>query len=665
MLFSFSLFRAHTHNTLLSLSRACVFVLYLRVTEIERPLLEKLSNLFTETKVNSKNHWCHEGQEAKTLGIVLVGQLAVQNESDEDPTHYYHPGDIIGERELCGHRVRNDSMHALEPEPCVIAEIEYDEFIRFIEGLGLKRAKSICQIIAVSLLEHVKREKVRQEELDRHKLQSIGNSRRGAFCNTVTSVMSSNDLKKESSFYAISHASTHSESYDGVIDGLIERCTVPIAKELNREIIHDYNNTLQDVFERNLIFVTMEEKLAKQIRKCFHIVQVKAGDILMATGDNCEAFFVVHTGEIGVYIENEFSKAFSLHGNHSLASGAVQKTQVHPNIVRHTGSLSEKRPHELASTEEDLPYDFTSEQTALSLSKRNTIRQPSIPTPISASPVVKFSVLEKRTQAKPEKWPVIQFTQMLLPTVKCSDSSGAIQVRRKKLNQNSAEKVKSERYKTVALAQIVTRGASFGNNALVSGDPSDLTLCALCDSTLLVIGRERFAELRLQYDQKRVYTLKTLLERTPYACHLSAEAVCNLVDAVTLRNYSDGDVIVSNDDVMNEECFTVLTGCVAQVKPGNTLMPTVGKTTSLTTFEDKPYLNSFEDVVSAAIPSILRQPSITRAASNVRTHAGMKILKQFNEGDTFAEYALEDLKFDLDVSKVSIRCERPLFLVCL
>jgi CRP-like cAMP-binding protein len=285
--------------------------------------------------------------------------------------------------------------------------------------------------------------------------------------------------------------------------------------------------------------------------------------------------------------------------------------------------------------------------------------------------VVKFSVLEKRTQAKPEKWPVIQFTQMLLPTVKCSDSSGAIQVRRKKLNQNSAEKVKSERYKTVALAQIVTRGASFGNNALVSGDPSDLTLCALCDSTLLVIGRERFAELRLQYDQKRFYTLKTLLERTPYACHLSAEAVCNLVDAVTLRNYSDGDVIISNDDVMNEECFTVLTGCVAQVKPGNTPMPIVGKTTSLTTFEDATSLKSFEDVVSAAIPSILRQPSITRAASNVRTHAGMKILKQFKEGDTFAEYALEDLKFDLDVSKVSIRCEcryvhnSPLVLVCL
>ena len=45
----------------------------------------------------------------------------------------------------------------------------------------------------------------------------------------------------------------------------------------------------------------MEEKLARRVRTCFHTVQVKEGDIVITSGENCEAFYVVHQGEIGVY----------------------------------------------------------------------------------------------------------------------------------------------------------------------------------------------------------------------------------------------------------------------------------------------------------------------------------------------------------------------------
>jgi len=47
--------------------------------------------------------------------------------------------------------------------PTLLAEIEYDELSRYIEGLGLKKARRITSIIADSVLERVKEEKMRLE----------------------------------------------------------------------------------------------------------------------------------------------------------------------------------------------------------------------------------------------------------------------------------------------------------------------------------------------------------------------------------------------------------------------------------------------------------------------------------------------------------------------
>ena len=53
----------------------------------------------------------------------------------------------------------------------------------------------------------------------------------------------------------------------------------------------------------------MEEKLAKKVRSCWHSVQVKEGDIIIAKGDACEAIYVLHEGEVGMFKECEAQKS--------------------------------------------------------------------------------------------------------------------------------------------------------------------------------------------------------------------------------------------------------------------------------------------------------------------------------------------------------------------
>ena len=72
---------------------------------------------------------------------------------------------------------------------------------------------------------------------------------------------------------------------------------------------------------------------------------------------------------------------------------------------------------------------------------------------------------------------------------------------------------------------------------MFAGSPSEETTCALSDSTLLMIGRDRLADVRLKHEQKRFHTIKDLLANTPYARHLSAEAISNLVEAVSLKDF--------------------------------------------------------------------------------------------------------------------------------
>ena len=83
--------------------------------------------------------------------------------------------------ELCGGSNRHQTLRAVAP--CVLAEITFQEMNRFVEGLGLKKAKSVSKIIADIVLENVKTEQSRRESEDRMKIQVIGSQgRRMAFC---------------------------------------------------------------------------------------------------------------------------------------------------------------------------------------------------------------------------------------------------------------------------------------------------------------------------------------------------------------------------------------------------------------------------------------------------------------------------------------------------
>ena len=71
--------------------------------------------------------------------------------------------------------------------------------------------------------------------------------------------------------------------------------------------------------------------------------------------------------------------------------------------------------------------------------------------------------------------------------------------------------------------------------------------------------------MRLQYEQEHFQFLKDLIKRTPYAKHLAEEDVCNLVDAVVIKEYVDGSFIL-NECSNQDECFTVVRGCAVRVK---------------------------------------------------------------------------------------------------
>lgn len=130
--------------------------------ELEDPQLEALSKLFTERSVSAGQFWCREGDPADNLAIMLAGQLAVQNETDEKPSCTLRPGDVVGDRELCGQHIWSSSVRGVEPS--LLAEIDFQVLSQFIEGMGLKKARRLSKIIADDVLERVKEEKARLEE---------------------------------------------------------------------------------------------------------------------------------------------------------------------------------------------------------------------------------------------------------------------------------------------------------------------------------------------------------------------------------------------------------------------------------------------------------------------------------------------------------------------
>ena len=582
----------------------CIYVLFTELGALE---IEGFAKLFSPTSTQAKAFWCHEGEEARTLSVVLVGALSVQNESQDLTMGYLLPGDLCGELELCGQRIRNNSVRAIVPS--LIAEVDFEAMTQFIEGLGLKRARKVSNIIALFMLEHVKQDKIRLEEQDRHKLQFIRRSkRRGAFCATLTSEKYTNQGPMSGQSHRSSAAgstmqassplgklargesrakillpessvsdSTYSASETGneKTEGLIERNTVPIAKTHNRETLNSYNETLQATFESNRLFIQMEEKLAKKVRISLHAVQVKEGDIMIAKGDNCEAFYVLHSGEVGVYAEVEPSMMPS-------AQGGYNSDEYDVHTIEESPAMASPAIHPLKH------------QETLHVGGELNLSEPPMPKKGATEASVPDGMIE--------------YTLKGTPSVTCFESGGCIQVRRRKRSQKSDPNAKR-----VALVERLTRGAAFGENGLVSGAPGNVTICAMCDTTLLVIGRERFADLRLRFEQTRYYSLKTIVEKTPYARHLSMENVCKMVDGAKLRDFVDGSVILCETNQLNDECFTVISGCAAQIKTH-------------------------------------RHAESYTGGDELKPHT--KIVKRFVEGQTFADVALEDPIIEDDVSKV-------------
>lgn len=536
--------------------------------EMQDNHLDGMAALFKETTVAEKAHWCRAGDEAGTMAIVLDGALAVGHQ--DPPSTFLLPGDMTGENELCGDHSRSADVRALAPT--VLAEIGFEDMARFVEGLGLKKAKMITKIIADVVLQNVKVSQSCSELADRNRLEAISQQgRRNAF--TVGRVVGSKNLSEGPQKGLVSplespvaqrplrsriqiaavHAASPLKSDSGSPLGtrsvskeqhvasetgseyehkvLIDRHTVPINKTYNSETLKSFDQTLSAACAGIRLFEKMSDKLLKKIRMCWHTVKVCEGDVIYAKGDPCEAFFVVHHGDVGIFAD---SATVRQTGQSDRAVGKGPRIQ-----------CSEESEAEQFSVSDDQDQDSPQRSDKMSPLAMN--RSGSLPALESIGP-------------SPEANLTIEYTPKGVPGVELAEASGWIQVRRRKRSMKS-DPISSR----MVLKGQLPHAAYFCENALVSGAPHNVTICALRDSTLLVLGRERFAHMRLQYEQERFKFLKDLIKRTPYAKHLAEEDVCKLVDAVVIKEYVDGSFIL-NECSNQDECFTVVRGCAVRVK---------------------------------------------------------------------------------------------------
>ena len=313
---------------------------------------------------------------------------------------------------------------------------------------------------------------------------------------------------------------------------LIERHTVPIHKTYNSETLKSFDQTLSAACEGIRLFEKMSDKLLKKIRMCWHTVKVCEGDVIYAKGDPCEAFFVVHHGDVGVFAD---SATVRQTGESDRAVGKGPRIQCSEESEAEHFSVSDRQ-------------DQDSPQSSDKISPLAMNRPPGSLPPLDSIGV------------SPEANLTIEYTPKGVPGVELAEASGWIQVRRRKRSMKS-DPLSSR----MVFKGKLPHAAYFCENALVSGAPHNVTICALRDSTLLVLGRERFAHMRLQYEQEHFKFLKDLIKRTPYAKHLAEEDVCNLVDAVVIKEYVDGSFIL-NEHSDQDECFTVVRGCAVRVK---------------------------------------------------------------------------------------------------
>jgi hypothetical protein len=160
----------------------------------------------------------------------------------------------------------------------------------------------------------------------------------------------------------------------------------------------------------------MEEKLNKKVRACFHTLQVKEGDIVITSGENCEAFYVVHQGEVGMYAESNLTNRRASKGEEDGAEGF--------NSLALDASAYELHTMEEEGAESASSATPRATPRAAPLVSQSTATPMGFKTPLT-SPLA--SVADGRAERQ-EDGDVIEYSRKGFPAVFFSETSGWIQV---------------------------------------------------------------------------------------------------------------------------------------------------------------------------------------------------------------------------------------------
>jgi CRP-like cAMP-binding protein len=250
----------------------------------------------------------------------------------------------------------------------------------------------------------------------------------------------------------------------------------------------------------------MEEKLAKKVRSCWHSVQVKEGDIIIAKGDACEAIYVLHEGEVGMFKECEAQKS--------------PVGEAHPTEDKFESLSLDMHLHTIQSPETQSPHDpvesFRFEDDDEEHHKHAAIHSLHQNIDHKSDHHVQDQLASPKPRECAPEDIFIQYSCKGFLNVNILDSGGVIQMRRRHKRSHKAE----HNVQRMVLSHKLSRGDFFGETALVSGSPINVTLCAMRDSTLLILGRESFLDARLQFEQSRFLKVKTLIQDSSIARHL-------------------------------------------------------------------------------------------------------------------------------------------------
>lgn len=281
------------------------------VAELDAEHLVSFGKIFQKVPLSDGQIWAREGEEAETLALLLYGELSLDEFSG--PSGRLHPGQIIGDMELCqasnGSNIRAATVSSVGDS--MLAEVKFEEFSRFVEGLGPKLARSFSKHLADSVLQRVKQNDDRAEKMDRHRLKNIGTRRRFAFsapCQVVEDDLAAALERVESGTIGRTTSSSQEPREDRLSHSIAK-----LANQTHRKAdVESHLRVLEKPFDKLRLLSTMDKELATKIKFGFHVVQFKEGDIIHSGGEALEAFYIQISGEMGVYAPDKEEKEVAL-----------------------------------------------------------------------------------------------------------------------------------------------------------------------------------------------------------------------------------------------------------------------------------------------------------------------------------------------------------------